>query len=301
MATLRRAAAAGFLGRMLDEGDDAVGRHSLADMLYPMAVADEALVLGSEQLAVRSLADPSHVAAWVGEPRVFIVTVGQDPADLDALDLGTDLLLDGVHVLAATEGDASSAAQRSLWYGALEAALETEHLLGRLATLPEPPLLDGASLAMARADLVVTDDPDGTLRVTPGDPATSTTWWSVDPATGATRAVLAPGMGGVNGKVAWGKIKHQPPRINRGGAGGANTHGLTKDGRIVRLRDPGDPSPAGPPPSRCGAGQEYVAIVGCVSVPAAWAIRVGVGMAVTLGAYLASLALQSAMQDAAGP
>ena len=38
----------------------------------------------------------------------------------------------------------------------------------------------------------------GSLAIVPGDIPTAVGWWSVDPATGATQAVLDPGTGGSN-------------------------------------------------------------------------------------------------------
>ena len=101
---------------------------------------------------------------------------------------------------------------------------------------------------------------------------------------------------------------HRPPVVHRGGAGGANTWYANRDGSITRAprdsgwtpprdppggRPPGQPpggrppggrppgQPAGPPASRCGGGSEYVTLVGCVSLPMAWALRMGLTIAVT--------------------
>jgi hypothetical protein len=51
------------------------------------------------------------------------------------------------------------------------------------------------------------------------------------------------------------------------------------DGSITRTpRVPGGGTPQGPPPSRCGGGNEYVTILGCVSVPFAWILRIGLSL-----------------------
>jgi hypothetical protein len=124
----------------------------------------------------------------------------------------------------------------------------------------------------------------GRVALVPGDAASAVAWWEVDPRTAATRAVLDPGLGGVNGKIAWGSIKHRPPPPRITGPNGPNTWHVHPDGSIRRYppgaRPPGGGAPQGPPPSRCGGGQEYVVILQCVSIPAAWAIRVGVGLVV---------------------
>lgn len=292
---VRRGVAADYLDFTLAD-ESTADDHPLGDLLYPLAVANGSLVLGSERMSIPALEVPGRLRGYVAAPRVYLVAMGQDPDTADDLGFGTDLLIDDVRVVAVDDGSAQEAAMATVWYGALESALETEDALARAGGLGSVAGgLVGTSLMMSRPLTVLsagsTGRPalraalaDGALVVVPGDPATSRAWWTIDPVTGATHAVLDPGAGGVNGKVAWGAIKHRPPVIHRGGAGGANTHWLHPDGSIRRYppgRGPGGGVPQGPPPSRCGGGTEYVTILGCVSIPAAWAIRIGVGLIVT--------------------
>lgn len=293
---VRRGIAADFLDHTLSDPATADER-PLGDLLYPLAVANASLVLGSERLSIPALEDVGRLRGYVSAPRVYLASIGQDPQDPTALGFGTDLLLDDVRVVVADEAAAADGALAAIWYGALQSALETEDALARAGGLgAQPDDLVGTSLAMTRPLTVATDTTSGpealraaivagALVVVPGDPGSADVWWAIDPGTGATRAILDPGRGGVHGKPAWGSIRHRPPVINRGGGGGANTHWLHPDGSIRRYppgsRPPGGGAPQGPPPSRCGGGQEYVTIVGCVSIPAAWAIRIGVGLVVT--------------------
>jgi hypothetical protein len=293
----RRGIAADFLDHALED-EATADDHPLDDLLYPLAVANASLVLGSEQLAIPALGETDRIRGWIAAPRAYLASLGQDPASGTDLGFGTDLLLDDVRIVGADAAAAADGALAGIWYGALQAALETDQALGRAGGLSDTPgELSGASLAMSQPLQVLTGTAAtgvpalreavdaGSLAVVAGDPARARTWWTVDPATGMTRAVLDPGSGGVNGKIAWGSIRHRPPVVHRGGGGGANTWYLNDDGSITRTpkgtRPPAGGRPTGPPPSRCGGGQEYVTIVGCVSIPAAWAIRIGVGLIVT--------------------
>ena len=293
---VRRGIAADFLDHTLSDTATADDR-PLGDLLYPLAVANASLVLGSERLSIPALGDVGRLRGYVSAPRAYLASIGQDPLDPAALGFGTALLLDDVRVVAAAGAAAADGALAAVWYGTLQSALETEDALARAGGLgAQPDDLVGTSLAMTQPLAVATQATSGpaalraaiaagALAIVPGDPGTTSVWWTIDPGTGSTRAILDPGRGGVHGKPAWGSIRHRPPVINRGGAGGANTHWLHPDGSIRRYppgaRPPGGGAPQGPPPSRCGGGQEYVTIVGCVSIPAAWAIRIGVGLIVT--------------------
>jgi hypothetical protein len=298
LQAVRRGISADFLDQLLVDLSTA-DEHPLGDLLYPLAVANASLVLASEQLAVPAANDPNRIRTYVDAPRVFLVGIGQSPTTAQEFAFSTDLLLDGVRVVASDAAATPDAARRSIWYGALESALETELSLRRAAGVSgEDAAMSGASFAMTQP-LQVMEAADagpvvpaalraaldaGAIAVVPRAPATSHTWWTVDPATGATRAVLDPGFGGVNGGIAWGKIINRPPVINRGGAGGANTWYLNDDGSITRAPRPpgggapGGGTPTGPPPSRCGGGSEYVTLLGCVSIPMAWVIRIGLSL-----------------------
>ncbi len=51
---------------------------------------------------------------------------------------------------------------------------------------------------------------------------------------------------------------------------------MSEDGSrsiIQGQRGLGRPSSGGPPPNRCSGGSEYMTILGCVSLPAGWALR----------------------------
>ncbi len=254
MQAVRRGIAADYLDGLLVDPSTA-DEHKLGDLLYPLAVANASLVLSSEQLSVPASGEGGRTRAFVSAPRVFLVSIGQSPTTAEDFAFSTDLLLDGVRVVAADAGAAPEAARQNIWYGALESALETELSLRRAAGVAgDAAKMSGTSLDMVRPLQMLDVTGSGTvgagalrdalaagaIAVVPGDPASARTWWTIDPTTGATRAVLDPGYGGVNGGIAWGKIPNRPPVINRGGGGGANVWHLNDDGSITRTpRAPG--------------------------------------------------------------
>jgi hypothetical protein len=201
----------------------------------------------------------------------------------DALAFATDLLIDSVALLPTGQAEPGEAARRQLWYGTLQTALETEFALGHAALLdPTDRVNTGASLAGAGTPTLLRPEdagtlPDGTspalrralaggsLVVVPGDPAASPTWWTIDPATGATRSILDPGLGGV---VPVGL----PDRALRT-FGSSYTHGA---GARLPPQAPMQRPPGGfggPTPSTCMAGDStgYVALTSCISIPASQA------------------------------
>jgi hypothetical protein len=330
----RRGIAADYVDYLLGNDEGQLAEHALGDLLYPLAVANASIVLGSEQVSVPSLDDPGRIRAYVAVPRAYLKRSGQDPTDPERVAFGTDMLLDAVRIVAADETAAADGALAAMWYGALQSALETEDGLGRVGAADDTsPWLIGTSLLMDEPLRVVGPGDvldvgsaalrdalaSGDLAVVVGDPATSVAWWAVDPVSGDARAELDPTTGSTNARAASLAVAsptdgrdglvavinggHRPPVINRGGAGGANTWYANRDGSITRSpRGPGwtpeDPpggrppggrppggrppggQPAGPPASRCGGGSEYVTLVGCVSLPMAWALRLGLSLAV---------------------
>ncbi len=270
--------------------------YSFADVLWPIAVSDRALVLASERAVVPSLADRPGWRAFVGAPRVYLASYGPDPGT-GGVSFQTDLLLDGV-TMVPPQGEQASASQlRQLWYGALQTALESEFLRIRSGALvPEGRQLGGASFSMdLPLSRLTASDPrpgsmapalaaaveQGSIAIVPGPAEDALVWWTVDPATGVTRSVLDPGLAGGYGKVGGGagtRDFKRPPGGGRPGAGNADK-GQYSPARHNKL------------PNGCRPGQEYVALVGCVSVPAAQAIRGSVYTAVGIAVAIAGAVL----------
>lgn len=280
---LQRAWSADFTGFAL-EGEDYQDAYALSDVLWPMAAADQELVVASEAAIVPALGTDGTFRPFVDAPRVFITTVGRDATSGDALGFATDLLIDGVGLLPGGPAPAGEAARRRLWYGALETALETELAL-KHATLLEPGdrTISGASLG-AQGKLTLLTPPDaaglppdsppalrralagGSFVLVAGDPAVATAWWTVDPSDGAARSVLDPGLGGVRkaGSVSsslrtadtsythgsGGRLPPRTPMI-RPPAGGGGTPAVAARGT----------------PCIAGDSTGYIALTSCISIP----------------------------------
>ena len=90
--------------------------------------------------------------------------------------------------------------------------------------------------------------------------------------------MLDPGLGGGRGNGAGSRDFKRPIGGNRSGAAGADK-GQYSPARSNKL------------PNGCRPGQEYVALVGCVSVPAAQAIRGTVYTAVSIAVAIAGAVL----------
>jgi hypothetical protein len=307
-----RGGAADFIsGVVLDE--EAAGDYSFADFLWPVVVADQAVVIASERGIVPALEDREGIRAFVGAPRLYLMSFGPGSADGSILSAETDLLLDGVTVLAQDPADVSAVARRQLWYGVLQTALETQLGLMRAAGLGgDGSDLLGASLASGPLTVLepglVGTTPDGLgtglaatlaagrIALVPGDPAASPVWWAVDPVRGTVRSVLDPNLGGIR---ATGPPSGTVPARRADTVAGKH-QGTGAGSRAFRDKLPGanrndwggnrgqwSPARHMPLPNGCKPGQEYIAIVGCVSVPAAQAIRMTVGVAVSVVAAIA--------------
>lgn len=285
---IARAFAASFAATEL-LSDDAGSTYPLGDLLLPLVVADQTLVVAAERAIVDGLA-ADGVRAFVGRPRVYLASLLPFPDVPDAPDATArviDLALDGVEVAVAADAPSDTAARHRLWYGALQTALETEATLQAARALdPETATVDSVSLAMAGAALRVVEPADltgadgsalhgalaaGQVAVLVND---ATRFWTVDPASGATRSVFEPGLrvgfsGGGNGVNA---TFGGDARIVVDPATGRNL-GYTRNGTYYRYTRP--------PPSRCSGGTEYVVLLGCVSLPASMTAGIATGVVVT--------------------
>ncbi len=187
----------------------------LAVTYAPVGVADETLVIASEQRTIPAI-DDAQVRAFVARPRVYISSWSEDTGDSSRVVALTDLAIDHVRTLPHADAPSDAAARHQLWYGALQAALETEHALdGAVAFDPGTLTMAGVSLGMTQPLTVLTGDdaaalPSGTAPglvaalaagstvVVPGDPGVASSWWQIA-ADGGTRSILAPTFGGVGG------------------------------------------------------------------------------------------------------
>lgn len=292
-----RAFAANFAGNELLTSSP--GDYPLEDVLLPLAVADQTLVVASERTVVDGLRG-EDARAFIGRPRVFLSTLEPVAGDEGATSMTIDLALDGVSIdFADSRGSAAPAAEAfawQLWYGALHSALETELTLARSRAVdPDSFGVASVSLAMsavhdAGRSLEVLEPSQeasappaaaalraalrsGELAVVVGDVTRGGGFWAVDPATGSTRSVMEPG---VRVGFTWGRnytnASNGGPRWVVDPRTG-NEIGYIKDGTHYRY--------SRKPPSRCSGGQEYVMLLGCVSIPAGMTVGMTYGVMVT--------------------
>ena len=304
-----RAFAVNFAGNELLEGS--AGDYPLGDLLLPLAVADQAVVVASERTVVDGLRS-DDVRAYIGRPRVFLSSLEPLAREAGATGMTIDLALDGVsfsspsgEALAVTDGHAWQ-----LWYGALQSALETEVTLARSRAVdPVTARLMSVSLAMSEAQEqgrsleVMTPAAAesvagsaaalraalraGDLAVVVGDAARGGGFWAIDQTTGATRSVMEPGLrigfiggGNYTNASTGGPRWVVDPKT-------ANTIGYEKDGKFYRY--------GRKPPSRCSGGQEYVMLLGCVSLPAGMTVGMTYGVMVTAVVSWATAVIELAL------
>ncbi len=310
-AAIRRGVAADFIAQHLLQ-PDAATKYGLPAALWASAASDADLVLASERVMVPAAADPGRIEAVVARPRVYIMSMGPDVADPTKVTIESDLAVDGIRLLARAGVEPVEEARRQMWYGVLETALESEVMRETLGAFDSDGRRRvGVSLSMD-LPLTVLGPADvgtlpptaapamraaldaGLLAVVPGDPGTATVWWTVSPSTGATRSIMAPGLGGA---FAGGSMPvHAAVSDELGGGGwtpggGSYTNAtpndvvyeidenlntiVHKDGRSYRLTQATAAS------GDCAGGEEYIAIIGCVSTPTAWLIG-GVATVISL-------------------
>jgi hypothetical protein len=280
--------AANFVAGSLTDAEAASG-YALQDLLWPVAVGDQSVVLASEQLIVPGLGG-AEVRAVVDRPRVYLSSIGPDPQVEGAISAAIDLTLDGVSVVGRQTMSGGDVARHQLWYGALQTALETEFMLKRARAIdPANRRLVAVSLEMDQPLEVLgsrdagTLDPDagvalrtaldaGRVAVVPGGAAGASGFWSIAPGSGATESILETGSrGGFTGGGNYVNGTTGGPRYVVGPGG--EDLGVIKDGKFYPNRRP-------PPRSCRSGGNEYITILGCVSIPASWALGVFVGATV---------------------
>jgi hypothetical protein len=278
------ATAANFVAGTLSDPEAASG-YALHDLLWPVAVGDESVVLASERAIVPGMGANPHVRAFVDRPRVYLSSIGPDPQVEGAVAATIDLTLDGVSVVGRSALSGADVARHRLWYGALQTALETEFMLKRARAIdPATRRLAAVSLEMDQPLEVLEGGlPDdggpalraalgsGRIAIVPGGTGDATGFWTVTPRTGATESILETGTrGGFTGGGNYVNGSGGGPRYVVGPGG--EDLGYTKDGKFYPSRRP--------PPRSCRSGNEYITILGCVSIPASWAVGVFVGATV---------------------
>lgn len=281
-----RAFAANFAGNDL-QAEDAAAAYPLQDLLFPLAVADQTLPLASERIVVDGMSRPG-MRAYVGGARVYLVSLSPFAGVEGGTASIVDLALDGVSFAGADGG--GEAARQRLWYGVLQGALETEMTLAR-ARAVDPATAELASVSLRMNEALTVLQPgeadaappaaaelrdalrSGDVAVSVGAPGPSGAFWAIEPATGATRSVIEPGLriGFIGGGNYTNSSPGGPRYVIDPETG--NTLGHIKDGKYYRY--------GRTPTSRCSGGTEYVVLLGCVSIPAGMTIGMANAVVIT--------------------
>jgi hypothetical protein len=199
-----RGAVTGMAADILTDPDGAE-EYRLIDKLLPWAVADRTLAAVSEHVITPGLGEPGELRAYVGRPRAWIVSHGLD-ADTESFDGTIDLALDDISLVGTPGTDSSELAQERLWYGVLQTALETETARKRVRRSGDGATLSSVSIdtagGLTRLDgtsettdvsVLAAALAGGALALGASYPTTGS-FWTVDPATGATTSVQEPGV-----------------------------------------------------------------------------------------------------------
>lgn len=265
---------------------------SINEIVWPIGVLNEWIRLAAETVTAASVEADGHARLVVDAPRVSVLSyavTNHDDAPQD-LTWTMDLLLDGVGVVSDGSLDDRDIAMRRLWHGVVQSAFETTSAELRAAiaganaisvsTQMNADIELLASVDEAAAGLPPASRNDlssGELVVTVANAADTGefAWWAVDPDTGLARARIETGLGGSKFTLEGGRRQAMRTRGSLPGSGGGGSFEM-RGGRMVESRPTRPWQPGGsrrpPPQSRCGSGNEYTILMGCVSIPASMAV-----------------------------
>ena len=126
----------------------------------------------------------------------------------------------------------------------------------------------------------------GQLGVVPGDPVTAQAWWTVDPTTGATRAVIVPGLGGaINSGSARSQRTPATGISDMFNSGGGSSQLPPSRTKVWDISD----KPPKVAEGKC-SGNEYAVLTRCVAIPVYWAI-VGAFAFIVLVTFMKAIVL----------
>jgi hypothetical protein len=224
---------------------------SFDEQVWPLALRDLGWFVASDHVIVPSINDTAGLRFYADSPRIFVWSVGPDPAGkADSVFMESDLRRDVLRGIAKDPSQSVALAQHKLWFGALEGALE--HEMGVMPSAdPANPFVTTSSLADS-GSVVVLGPGAGTVSAT--DPETQARlqvalatgdtlivpkqvftggisgWWQISHDTGDMRAVLADDLDASKGGFTPGGYGRGPIRGKLPGGGGPpKTYHLPED------------------------------------------------------------------------
>ncbi|MGD8417385.1 MAG: transglutaminase domain-containing protein [Pseudomonadales bacterium] len=265
--------AAWFTEKLKEAGEDEM---TTEQFLWQLGMAQATYPVISEELAIPALNDLPDARFFVGAPRVFMLSMALlQQGDDVVTEQSIDLLLDDVQVVSAGASD-RELAERKIWYGVLQSALETSAIQSAAAASGyDPEAVESAFNDAGRHAVVLESvgDLDAKLNYparlvqdleagravvhVDGERSTVDTWWAISPQDGATKAMLGPGLGGSKYGGSGGSRKLS-------GYSGKFGDYTLKDGRIVETKRL---KPSKQPPKKCkGGGGEYLTVLCNISL-----------------------------------
>lgn len=260
---------------------------SFGEMVWPFAMTNFAFLVRSDHEVIPALNDSLLLRLYADSPRILIVSVGSEARADGAVRvyIEGDLRRDPLRGIAREASAEAGVAERKIWFGVLEGALEHEtgaETGDQSGLVSTSGLLTGEGVVVVRPadvthlDKLVTNKEtaahaaralaDGNMLIVPKSVLRSgpLAWWEIA-RDGTTRAVLMGDLGGwfdlkpeewVKGPAGQIVKKfYQPPRVVR------------PPGQIGPLLPDGTRNP------RCRAGgSEYMATTGCITPAATGAV-----------------------------
>jgi hypothetical protein len=195
----------------------------LDSMMWPLALRRQAMIVANEMLVREAMNDLPGARHFIASPRVYVFSSELRPSRERDFELvsSIDLLADDIAVVAGNDVPASELAASRMWYGVFQSAFETTLLEIPYLPLAQPPvgvvsasnrvggravtadsLLSNISSERIPPALQRAMEVPGTVVLSDAQSGPLDTWWTVAP-DGSTRAVLAPGLGGVTDYTWW--------------------------------------------------------------------------------------------------
>ncbi len=169
-----------------------------------------ALAVANDDLVTPSVNDLDGLRFYPAHPRIALISMVH-PKDDPRLSVSVDLLQDDLRIACADDISAEEIAVRQLWRGALSGALETEMLNLSLASFLTD--AEGSSESATSLDtLMIVRDMEadtagialkkalssGKLVLAAPEEQGRNCFWEISDSTGATKAMLEPGLGGTS-------------------------------------------------------------------------------------------------------
>lgn len=301
---------------------------STEQFMWMLGVMQSVYPAMSEAFSISPLNDLRNARFFVGEPRVFLMSMAAlKVEDKIVTEQSIDLLLDDIQFVS-NGAPAQDIAKRKRWYGVLQSALETT--AGQSMALAQGfPIenvsspfytVGGDSVVIKAVDQLrdsvayparlVSDLKRGQVVIhAAGMTGEIETWWTISPTDGLAKAMLGPSLGGT---------RFSPGSTSYSYYGGGGSHGIGGTSNATRYayriypdftsrREPIHPKRAKPtkrPPKGCkGGGTEYQTVLCNVSlqqIQSETLLLANIGLLLLIGLLVVDMYLREKIADKYG-